>query len=67
MLNPFSSIILIIIGLIMIALGMIYSEPTPTVKISHSSGECVEVINYTKETRFSCDNLPEKYDHVWVK
>lgn len=38
----------------------------PDVHVSHSTGECVEVINYS-DTDYTCDNYPEKYNHVWVK
>jgi hypothetical protein len=38
----------------------------PDVHFSYSTGECVEVINYTDEV-FACDNYPKKYNHVWVE
>ena len=38
----------------------------PDVHFSYSTGECVEVKNYTDE-QFSCDNYPIKFNHVWVK
>lgn len=37
----------------------------PIVYISHSQGKCVDV--WDKESKFSCDNMPKKYEHVWVK
>jgi len=39
---------------------------TPDVYVSHSTNECVKVINYTEEL-FSCENMPTKYNKVWVK
>lgn len=39
----------------------------PEVQVSHSTGECVKVINFRIEDTWSCDNLPSKYNHVWVK
>ena len=39
----------------------------PDVHISHSTGECVEVINYDERFDYTCENYPEKYNHVWVK
>ena len=34
---------------------------------SNTSNECVGVVNYTKNDEFSCENLPSKYNKVWVK
>ena len=39
----------------------------PDVHISHSTDECVTVINYTDEDIYSCENMPTKYNKVWVK
>lgn len=39
----------------------------PDVLISHSTNECVTVINYTDEDTYSCENMPTKYNKVWVK
>lgn len=39
----------------------------PTVESSNATGECVEVINYAKGDDYDCDNLPERYNHRWVK
>ena len=47
--------------------SLMYSLNLPEVQISHSTGECVKVINFRIEDTWSCDNLPEKYNHVWVK
>jgi len=38
----------------------------PDVHFSYSSGECVRVLNYTDEV-FTCENLPERFHHVWVE
>jgi hypothetical protein len=38
----------------------------PDVHVSYSTNECVKVVNYTDEI-FSCDNLPSKFNHVWVQ
>ena len=38
----------------------------PDVHVSYATGECVKVVNYTDEI-FSCDNLPTKFNHVWVQ
>lgn len=39
----------------------------PDVWYSYSSGECVKVLNYAKDDNYSCENLPRKFNHVWVK
>lgn len=39
----------------------------PDVYTSYSTNECVKVVNYDISNSFSCDNLPTKYHHVWVK
>ena len=39
----------------------------PDVHVSHSTGECVEVINYDERFDYTCENLPDKYNHVWVE
>lgn len=39
----------------------------PDVHVSNSSEECVEVINYSPDDSYSCENLPKIYNHVWVK
>ena len=39
----------------------------PDVHISHSTGECVRVLNYVEDHNFTCEDLPSKYNKVWVK
>lgn len=39
----------------------------PDVYVSYSTGECVKVLNYVEEDQYSCENLPSKYNQVWVK
>jgi hypothetical protein len=38
----------------------------PDVHFSYTTEECVKVINYTDEV-FGCENLPSKFNHVWVQ
>ena len=60
--------IIIVCGLIIsLAWGFTYAAKLPDVHVSHSTGECVEVINYDERFNYTCENLPEKYNHVWVK
>ena len=42
----------------------------PDVLVSYSTNECVEVVNYTEADaieNYTCNNLPSKFNHVWVK
>ena len=39
----------------------------PEVHTSHSTGECVRVLNFHEEHTFTCENLPPRYSNVWVK
>ena len=39
----------------------------PDVHVSNSTGECVKVINYAEDDAYTCNVLPTKYNHVWVK
>ena len=38
----------------------------PDVHVSYSTNDCVEVVNWS-DTNYSCENMPNKYNHVWVK
>ena len=39
----------------------------PDVWVSYSTDECVKVINYNEGDNFSCENMPSKFNHVWVE
>ena len=49
-----------------IVAGLSYAGSIPDVHVSYSTGECVRVINYA-DTDYSCENQPQKYNHVWVQ
>ena len=38
----------------------------PDAYFSYATNECVKLINYTDEV-FACENLPSKFNHVWVQ
>jgi hypothetical protein len=44
---------------------------TPDVMVSYETNTCVEVVNYGSilfgETDYSCENMPERYNHFWVQ
>lgn len=54
-----------------LAAGIVYTvldaASMPDVWFSYSTDECVKVINYDKSDKYSCENLPTKFNHVWVK
>lgn len=39
----------------------------PDVWFSYSTDECVKVVNYEKDHNYSCENMPSKFNHVWVE
>ena len=39
----------------------------PDVHFSYSTNECVKVLNYVEGENYSCENLPRKFNHVWVQ
>ena len=43
----------------------LFAVTTPDVYVSYSTNECVKVDNYG--TDYSCENLPSRYNHVWVQ
>ena len=55
-------------GTMLAGLGyaMISAAAMPDVHVSYATGECVKVVNYTDEI-FSCENYPNKFNHVWVQ
>ena len=61
------AIVMGVIGLVAIFFALTTSLDIPDVLISHSTNECVTVINYTDEDTYSCENMPTKYNKVWVK
>jgi hypothetical protein len=48
-----------------------YASTIPDAQFSHSTGECIEVKNYPtilfENPIYTCENLPTKYNHIWVK
>ena len=59
-----------VVTISIISVGFIFTlnntVSLPDVQVSHSTNECVQVINYTDQ-QFSCENMPEGYTKVWVK
>ena len=48
-----------------------YSFSIPSVKMSYATNTCVEVENYPSTlfgtTNYTCENMPTKFNHVWVQ
>jgi hypothetical protein len=39
----------------------------PDVMFSYSTDKCVKVINYVESDKYSCENLPTKFNHIWAE
>ena len=39
----------------------------PDVYVSYSTDECVNVVNYREGDDYTCENMPKKFNHVWVQ
>ena len=59
----------VLVGIItfIFAYTLIHAMTLPDVWFSYSTGECVNVLNYKENDMYSCENLPEKFNHVWVQ
>jgi hypothetical protein len=48
-----------------------YAFSIPDVMVSYESNMCKQVQNYDSvlfgTTAYSCENMPEKFNHIWVK
>ena len=58
-------------GIVLALIVFDYMLSIPSVLMSHSTGFCVEVQNYPGiifgQEVYNCENMPTKYNHVWVK
>ena len=60
----------IVIGGICIAILLAIVDSAlslPDVQFSYKTNECVKVLNYVEDENFSCENLPSKFNHVWIQ
>jgi len=39
----------------------------PDVFVSSTTGKCVKVDNFDPDQSFTCENLPSKYNQIWVR
>jgi hypothetical protein len=48
-----------------------YAMSIPDVHMSHSTKTCITVENYPSTffgtSNYSCENMPAKFNHVWVQ
>lgn len=51
----------------LLAYAFLTAMAMPDVWFSYSTDECVKVINYVEGDNYSCENMPTKFNHVWVK
>jgi hypothetical protein len=53
-----------------LALGIAFAiddiAAMPDVYVSYSTNECVKVVNYA-DTKYACENLPKRFNHIWVQ
>jgi hypothetical protein len=59
------SLFAIIFFLLVVVILIIPVEPIPDVWVSYSTGECLAVNSV--DHSITCDNLPRKYNKVWVQ
>jgi len=59
-----------LVGAIVLGVAVNYVDSVldqPDVHFSNSTGECVKVLNYAEGDLYSCDDMPKRYNHVWVQ
>lgn len=44
-----------------------YALSIPDVHVSYETNQCVRVLNYAEGDTYSCENMPTKFNHVWVQ
>ena len=59
---------LVAAGLVLV--GLDYALALPDVLVSYQTNTCVDVITYQgaffDSLGYSCENMPAKYNHIWV-
>lgn len=69
----YGMLVVVVLGLAALAISQVADIlDRPEVRVSHSTGQCVEVKDYKAEheglpSKWSCDNLPSSYERVWVE
>ena len=69
--NTVGLILFGLLGTAAVALVFDYALALPDVYVSYSTQECVSVTTYQgvffDSLKYNCENMPPKYNHVWVK
>ena len=69
--NTVGLILFGLLGTAAVVLAFDYALALPDVHVSYSTEQCVGVTTYQgiffDSLGYSCENMPEKYNHVWVK
>ena len=55
-------------SMVLLALALVAWEffNMPEVEVSHATGKCVRVV-YADGRTDTCDNMPDRFDRVWVR
>ena len=65
------NILLTVVCALGLFVGADYAFSIPDVHVSYETDQCVSVINYDTALfsggDYSCENMPSKYNHVWVQ
>ena len=64
------AVVAALVGAIVLGVAVNYVDSVldqPDVHFSNSTGECVKVLNYAEGDLYSCDDMPKRYNHVWVQ
>ena len=67
MIKNITTSLLIAASIVIVFTVIIEMMSIPDVHVSYSTNECVKVINYAYEHKYSCEDMPEKFNHIWVK
>lgn len=59
-----------LVGAIVLVVAVSYVDSVldqPDVHFSVTTEQCVKVLNYAEGDLYSCDDMPKRYNHVWVQ
>ena len=63
--------VICVVGVAAAFVALDYAMTGSDVKVSYSTNKCVSVENFDgmffKAGDYSCENMPEKFNHIWVK
>lgn len=60
--------ILAVLTLVLVSTALVNSTSLPEVRWSFKSKQCVAVVEFVEPKKgWTCDNLPKRFDKVWVE